>query len=384
MYVNTQARRVVFEGKKAVGIVTTTSDDDRPFTLNARKEILIAAGAYHSPQLLMVSGVGHKDVLKPLGIPLVSHLPGVGQNMRDSCYLAGPVYEVTMPGPSYWREPGRMVDATDQFLSNASGPLTNIGVDFAVWDILSEERRSNISQTSRNVLNEFPEDWPLIEYSLSSTNRVSHSIDPERHYGTIDCVLVATSSRGNMTISSSSNRDPPIINPNWLRDEVDQEVAIQAYRRARKAWRAVPDGVRVGKEVFPGENVTTDTELLDAIKTVLSPIHHVSSSCELKLSVPQFQPTNIYTLIGAMGKASSSGAVVDTEGRVYGAQGLRVIDSSAFPFTPPGHTQAMTYALAEKLVEGVISDMTEEDPETKDGVEDVESNLGAWAIRSDL
>lgn len=280
LYIATQARSILFEDKKAVGVVAATDRDDRSFTLKARREVLVAAGPYHSPQLLMVSGIGDKKVLGPLEIPVVSHLPGVGQNMRDSCYLAGPVYEVATPGPSYWREPNRLANATKQFLLNATGPLTSIGVDLAVWDLLPMESRSRLSRDSQDLLNKLPRDWPLIEYSLSSVNRAFRPTDFDKHYGTIDCVLVATSSKGNMTINSGSNFDAPVINPNWLQDAMDQEIALEAYRRARKAWEAIPDGIRLGEEVFPGANVTTDADLLQAIRSVLAPIYHASSSCK--------------------------------------------------------------------------------------------------------
>jgi len=108
-------------------------------------------------------------------------------------------------------------------------------------------------------------------------------------------------------------------------------------RRAWQAWQAVPDGIRIGQEVPPDGNITTDTQLLDYIKQHIAPIHHASSSC-------------------AMGKQDNPMAVVDSKARVFDVQRLRVIDSSSFPFTPPGHTQGGTYAHAEKLVEDVLND----------------------------
>lgn len=281
VYIGTQARQILFHNKRATGVAATV-DGREPFVLNVRKEVILAAGVYHSPQLLMVSGIGDKRVLEPLGIEPISDLPGVGQNIRDSCYLAGPVYEVSVPGPSYWAEPSKMATATEQFLQNASGPLTNIGLDLAVWDFLPEEERISLTKDSSKALSRLASDWPLIEYSLSSSNRGSPSEDPNKHYGTIDCVLVATISKGNMTIDSSSNLDPPVINPNWLQDKTDQEIAVKAYRRARKAWQTIPDHIRLGDEIFPGSNVTLDEDLLDAIKAALGPIHHASSSCECK------------------------------------------------------------------------------------------------------
>lgn len=331
-YINAHAGNIIFENSTATG-VNVTINGMRPFTLNARKEVIVSAGAWHSPQLLMVSGIGPRETLEKFDIPIVKDLPGVGQNMWDSHNLGGPVYEVSVPGFSYWQQPGPMQDAIEQLRSNGSGPLTNIGLDLGAWDVLPD--RTNLSQSTQEELSAFPSDWPLIENSVTSSSRVLTASDSAQQYGTIGCILIAPISRGNMTIQSASNLDPPIINPNWLLEEADQEVAIEAYKRARQAWRAIPEGIRVGDEVSPGKNVTTDSQLLEYIKSNIAPIHHASSS-------------------NAMGKADNPMAVVDSQGRVMGVQKLRVIDSSSFPFTPPGHTQGVTYAHAEKLVADVL------------------------------
>jgi choline dehydrogenase len=333
-YINAQARNIIFENGTAVG-VRVTNHGMRPFTISARKEVIVSAGAWHSPQLLMVSGIGPKATLDDFGINVVKDLPGVGQNMWDSTNIGGPVYEISLPGYTHWQQAGPMADAEAELLANGTGPLTNIGLDVGAWETFPD--RSNFSAATQRALSGIPPDWPLIENSLTSSSRVLESSDSNKQYGVIGCILVAATSRGNMTIQSASNMVAPIINPGWLREESDQEVAIEAYRRARKAWQAVPEGIRIGQEVSPGQDVTTDAQLLDYIKQNIAPIHHASSSC-------------------AMGKPDNPMAVVDSKGRVFGVQRLRVIDSSSFPFTPPGHTQGVTYAHAEKLVEDVLND----------------------------
>lgn len=129
-----------------------------------------------------------------------------------------------------------------------------------------------------------------------------------------------------MTISSANIEDPPVINPNWLLQPEDQEVAVAAYKIVRKMWEAVP--IKVGDEVLPGAQYQTDAEILDQLqKSLVSPIHHASSSCK-------------------MGRRGDNFTVVDSNGRVVGVRRLRVIDSSSLPFTPPGHTQGYTCKLA--------------------------------------
>lgn len=331
-YVNTMGRNILFQNGTATGVNVTGMGGERPFTLTAKKEVILSAGAYHSPQLLMVSGIGPKATLQNFSIPVVKDAPGVGQNMWDTTNPGGPVWEISVAGYSTWQQERQMDEAITQFMSNASGPLTNIGLDIGNWDFLPD---ANLSDSTRQALKFFPSDWPIIENSMSSSGSILTATSGETQYGAIGCLLIATSSRGNMTIQSASNMDRPIINPNWLRDESDQELAVAAYRRAREVWAAVPDGIKVGEEAFPGKNVTSDADLLAAIKQKITPIHHASSSC-------------------AMGKKSDPMAVVDSKARIFGVRGLRVIDSSSFPFTPPGHTQGVTYAHAEKLVDDVL------------------------------
>ncbi|QIW99859.1 hypothetical protein AMS68_005377 [Peltaster fructicola] len=331
-YINSHVNNILFLNGTAVG-VNVTNYGQRPFTLTARKEVIISAGAYHSPQLLMVSGIGPRATLEKYNISIVSDLPGVGQNMWDSCNVGGPIYEVSLPGYTAWQEPDMMHQAVQSLLTNGSGPLSGTAIDIGAWEKIPS--REAFTADAIKALATFPADWPEVEYSFSTSSKTLESSSAKTQYASIGCVLVAALSRGNMTISSASNFDPPVISPNWLMNDTDQQVAVQAYKRARQAWQAVP--VRVGEEVFPGTNVTTDAQLLSAIMGNITPIHHASASC-------------------AMGRAGDPQAVVDSRARVFGVQNLRVIDSSSLPFTPPGHTQGVTYAHAEKLVDDVLQD----------------------------
>ena len=126
-------------------------------------------------------------------------------------------------------------------------------------------------------------------------------------------------SRGNVTIRSNDTAVNPIVNPNWLVDPRDQEMAIAAYKQARAVFASnVTRPVIVGLEAFPGLNVSTDADILSLIQQSASASYHASATCK-------------------MGLANDSMAVLDSKARVYGVQGLRVVDASAFPVLPPGH-----------------------------------------------
>lgn len=114
----------------------------------------------------------------------------------------------------------------------------------------------------------------------------------------------------------------PIINPNWLDNTADQEVAIAMFKRMREAFQSdAMAPVVIGKEYYPGETVQSNAEILEFIKNNMMTLWHPSCTCK-------------------MGSSDDEMAVVDSEARVYGVSGLRVIDASAFPFLPPGHPQS--------------------------------------------
>lgn len=290
----------------------------------------------------MLSGIGPRDTLNANDIPIVQALEGVGQSMHDSCAIGGPVFRMSTPSSSAFTEdPARLAEANDMLVSNGTGPLTNIGADFFAWEKLPEAYRANFSDATREAYAAWPDDWPEIEISLSPSGESPFSSegggDENALYGQVNIILVAAVSRGNVSINSSSISDQPIIYTNWLSDPADQEVAIAAYRRARDIVQHI--GARVGDDIYPNATIyDDDAMLLDYIKSEgVNPIHHASST-------------------NRMGRSSDEMAVVDTKGRVYGVQGLRVVDSSSFRHTPPGHTQATTYMQAEKLVADIIAE----------------------------
>ncbi|KAI7703654.1 alcohol oxidase [Hortaea werneckii] len=328
VYPMTQAMRILFNNNtRATGIHAHSSGMD--WNIRAHKEVILSAGVMHSPQLLMVSGIGPASTLHAHNIPLIKDLPGVGQNMHDSCAIGGVIRQTNITNPL-----PITAETISTFRQNRTGILTNSGGDVLSFEKLPAKYRSHLTNTTRSQLAQWPSDWPEIE--LLPLNRGGPT--DASTGSSIAILMTATLSRGNLTINSSSMHDPPTLSPNWLLHPADQEVAIQAYRRARELWTFFPGvGVNIGtEEMSPGDNVTSDAELLEYIRQQgVSGIHHASSTC-------------------MMGRAGEEGAVVDSKGRVFGTQGLRVVDASSFRFTPPGHTQAATYCHAEKLVEDIL------------------------------
>ena len=131
--------------------------------------------------------------------------------------------------------------------------------------------------------------------------------------------------------------DPPILNPNWLSDPTDQEVAVQSFKRSREIWSVLAENnvTADATEYLPGLNVTSDADILAYIQASFMTIYHAAATCK-------------------MGSSNDSMAVLDSHARVYGTQNLRVVDASSFPFLPPGHPQSTVYALAEKIAADIL------------------------------
>ncbi|OOF91551.1 GMC oxidoreductase [Aspergillus carbonarius ITEM 5010] len=317
LYKNTMAKRILFSPeRRAVGVVVRTRDSE--YILRATREIIVSAGAFQSPQLLMVSGIGPVNALKEHGIDVIVDRPGVGQNMWDHVFF-GPSYRVGLQTSTrIANDLLYLAQVIVQYIAYHHGPLTNQGTDFLAFEKLPSGVRSQFSDETVEDLSWFPSGWPEVEYAA------------------IIGALVAPTSRGNVTIISADTDDLPIINPNWLATKTDQEVAIAVYRRIREAFKS--EGMApiiIGEEYFPGEQVQTDEEILDVVRNTVMTVYHASCTCK-------------------MGVRNDTMAVVDSQARVFGVEGLRVVDASAFPFLPPGHPQSVAYMLAEKIASDII------------------------------
>ncbi|KAL8831535.1 MAG: hypothetical protein Q9191_000813 [Dirinaria sp. TL-2023a] len=329
IYKNSLARKVLFDNNTATGVLVATAGTygTKPlnFTLGARKEVIVCAGAFQSPQLLMVSGIGPQKTLQQFGIQVIKDLAGVGQNMWDHILFGANRRVNVLTGSNSLNNPSAAAKLAEQFRANGSGPLAAFGAGYYGWENLPSPYRGNLSKSSLAALATFPSDWPELEWLPISaylgyqTNRQTEDPHDGYNYATINPGLIAPLSRGNVTISSPDMEDPPVLNPNWLSDPTDQQLAIESFKRSRQVWSVLAqDGVTVGDvETLPGLNVTSDQDILAYIQKSFMTIYHAAATCK-------------------MGNATDDMAVVDSRARVFGVQNLRVVDASAFPFLPPG------------------------------------------------
>ncbi|KAK7035464.1 hypothetical protein VNI00_011757 [Paramarasmius palmivorus] len=302
-------------------------------TVNASKEVVLSAGAFGSPQLLMVSGIGAAAQLEALKIPVRVDLPGVGQNLMDHLFF-GPVTDNITTYAQFATNKTRYDQLLNQWEQSGTGELAGAISSMSSYERIPDDVLSGFEEGA--TLAGLDPSWPHIQYEViayATTNPPSpgNLIAPAG-------VILYPFSRGNVTIISDSVDDKVIVQPNWLAEETDRQVAIYAYRQIRKVMASETLAPIVVKEAYPGLDAQSDEEILEAIQAVAHPIYQASGTCAMK--------------------ALDQGGVVDSNLRVYGVQNLRVVDASIFPLMPSANTMAPTYMVAEKgsdLIKGIQS-----------------------------
>ena len=262
--------------------------------------------------------------------------------------MFGPTYNVDVQSHGSLQNPAYLAQATESYIQNQTGILTNVGGDFigklnrrstktiGKWPYLprgfvafAKLPPNSTSATTRKDLDvAFGSDWPDIEllcfdgYAGYNRDLLGDAPKDGKNYAAAFVALVAPFSRGNVTIVSNDTSVNPTVNPNWLADARDQEAAVAAFKTARSVFQTkAMQPIVIGSEVFPGLNVSTDEQIMSLIRqSALTPYHAAGSN--------------------AMGSPNDSMAVIDSSARVIGVKGLRVVDASSFPILPPGHPQA--------------------------------------------
>ncbi|KAK4058600.1 hypothetical protein OIO90_000044 [Microbotryomycetes sp. JL221] len=339
---NALAKKINFDSNKnAVSVTYTQLVGLTATTIKARREIIVSAGAFQSPQLLMVSGIGPRAQLQKFNIPVLVDLPGVGQNMQDHIFFS-PGYEIDPSIYNFGKE-SLVLNVLVQggsFLFNQQSSLANPVADALGWERLNSTFFDAHPEAS--ALKSYPPLWPHVEYlaaaGLTSTfqNLFVQNFVPAnlgKFYYSLLGALVAPLSRGTVTLASADTAVKPLIDPKWLTDPGDQAVAVELYRKIRRLFNtnAFKAARNNNEEFYPGYDKDTDAEILQTIQESLLTVWHAASTCAM-------QPRE-------------KNGVLDPYLRVYGVQRLRVVDASAFSTLPPGHPQSTCYMLAERAAD---------------------------------
>ncbi|MBA3597035.1 MAG: choline dehydrogenase [Methylibium sp.] len=319
-----QATSVVFEGRRAVGVRYRQGGMSRQ--ARGRAEVLLAAGALQSPQLLQLSGVGPRPLLERHGIPVVHALPGVGENLQDHLQIRLN-YECTRPVTTNdqlnsWL--GQMRIGL-QWLLFRTGPLA-IGINQAGCFMHALHRADGTREAAT----------PDIQFHVAtlSADMAGGAVHPFSGF-TLSVCQLRPEARGHVRLRSTDPFEPPEMQPYYLSTELDRRTNVAAVRAARAIAAAPAMRPYVKREVKPGPEASTDAELLEFCRNHGATIFHPSGTCKM---------------------GSDALAVVDVRLRVHGLAGLRVIDCSVMPTLVSGNTNAPAVMLAEKAVDMIRED----------------------------
>jgi choline dehydrogenase len=310
------AERILFEGRRAVGVTYRAAGIPR--TARARKEVLVSGGAYNSPQLLQLSGVGPADLLRGHGIDVVLDAPGVGHDLQDHlqvrivmrCSQAITLNDIV-------NNPFRKVMTGLRYAAFRTGPLTiAAGTSGAFF-------KTNPRLASPDI---------QIHFLPFSTDKMGEKLHAFSGFTASVCQL-RPESRGSLRIRSADPAASPEIRINYLASEVDRTTNVEGLKILRKILRAPALAPYVVAEVDPGDKVTSDEALLAYCRARGSTIYHPTSTCRM---------------------GNDPLAVVDQQLRVRGIDGLRVVDASVMPDLVSGNTNAPVIMIAEKASDMIL------------------------------
>jgi choline dehydrogenase len=307
---NALTRRILFSGKVAIGVEIERAG--LPESVTARNEVVLAAGAIGSPQILQLSGIGPGKVLAAQGIAPVCDLPGVGGNLQDHLQ-ARAVYEVTEPtlNDEVNSLIGRMKIGMD-FVFRRRGPMT-----------MGASQVGAFARTRPDCAT------PDIQFHIQplSSQAPGHGLDNFSAFTTSVCQL-RPESRGHVHISSPDPRAHPEIFANYLATETDRQTMVDGVRIGRRIAEAAPLATILKGELEPGSEAASDEEILDWIRARATTIYHPVGTCRM---------------------GQDDLAVVDERLRVRGIEGLRVADASIMPTITSGNTNAPAIMIGEKV-----------------------------------
>ncbi|KAK5175127.1 uncharacterized protein LTR77_000264 [Saxophila tyrrhenica] len=343
IFTHTLAKRILINNcKRAVGVEVSTSgvgSGSTTFKIHASKEVIVSAGAFRLPQLLMVSGIGPAETLQAHDIDVIADRPGVGQNLFDHLWTAV-TRKFNVTTSARLADPDFAAEANAEYVAHRTGINTNPGGTLIAFERLP---RGSIKDSTRKDLDTaFGGDWPDLEdFSIdayASTNDDYLLSAPDMgNYSAIAATMVAPFSRRNVMIQSKDTAVHPIVNPAWLSDPRDLEVLVAGVKRVRELFNTkVVTPFLIGDEVYQGSNVTTDAEIAEVIAASSDSVFHPAGICR-------------------MGKPNDEDAVLDSQARVLGVHNLRVADASFFPVLPPAHPSGTVYGLAEKIAHVILA-----------------------------
>ena len=321
LHIETEAltERLLLDGKRCTGVRYSVAGEVRE--ARAGRAVVVSAGAFNSPQLLELSGIGQPERLRNLGIEVRHELPGVGENLRDH-YVPRTRWSVGKKGITF-NDRGRGLGLAHQALRYAlfrQGMLAMAGAPIRAF-VCSREglEAPDLMLGWIPMLTEPSPRGPRISRQ-SGLTLYAHAMRPE--------------SKGNVHIIAADPRKPPAINFNFLSSPPDAELTVRAVRIAREIMTAPAMTPLQMSEIAPGADRTTDDEILDWVRNAAETTYHPVGTCKM---------------------GSDPMAVVDSQLRVHGIAGLRIADASIMPTLTSGNTNAPSIMIGEKAADMLLN-----------------------------
>ena len=309
------ARRIVIEGNRAAGIEYQRGDD--VFTARAEREVILSGGAINSPHLMMVSGIGPADHLRSVGIEPRLDLPGVGRNLQDHATIILQV-ACTKPVSIDWvAKPHRKLMAGAQWMLARKGVATS-----NIWEA------GGLVRGNRDV------SYPNLQYHFAPVGFTYNGDNIKLHQAfALHIDQLRPTSRGRIDLKSADPFDKPAIQFNYMQTEHDQRELIEGVRLARDLIRQPAFDDLRGAEIRPGDDTTSDADILAFLRSATDTDYHPCSTCRM---------------------GTDNMAVVDDELRVHGLEGLRVVDASVMPQVISANLNAPTQMIAARAADFIL------------------------------
>ncbi|KAG5444670.1 Choline dehydrogenase, mitochondrial [Clonorchis sinensis] len=334
--------RILFEGTRAVGVEYL--QDGSLYETRAEREVILSGGAINSPQLLMLSGIGHVDYLRSIGIDAWHQLPGVGQNLQDhlEVYVQNACNEPITLYKAQWKYPHVMIGIGLRWF------LTHTG-----WGATSHLETGGFVRSGPNV------DHPDIQFHFLPSTIHDHGRKMgERHAYQVHVGPMRPRGTGQLLLTSADPKAPPKVDPNYMSCEDDREDMRKCIRLSREIFAQPSLAKRFGGyEIAPGAEKKTNAELDQFVRELADSAYHPSCTCRMGLN-PEGRPATERDIQqrGYLGNGIVEAAVTRPDCKVWGLDGLRVVDASIMPSIVSGNLNAPVIMMAERAADLILSD----------------------------